>query len=63
VKAPDVDDYKKLGQVMQYLRGSMYMPLTLEADDMNVIKWWADASFAVHQDMKSHTGGMMTLGK
>ncbi len=39
------------------------MPLTLEADDMNVIKWWADASFAVHQDMKSHTGGMMTLGK
>jgi hypothetical protein len=63
VKAPDVDDYKKLGRVMQYLRGSVYMPLTLEADDVNVIKWWADASFAVHPDMKSHTGGMMTLGK
>jgi hypothetical protein len=63
VKAPDVDDYKKLGRVMQYLRGSMYMPLTLEADGMSVIKWWADASFAVHPDMKSHTGGMMTLGK
>ena len=64
VKARDVDDYKKLGQVIQYLQGSMCMPpLTLEADDMSVNKWWADASFAVHPDMKSHTGGMMTLGK
>ena len=24
---------------------------------------WVDASFAVHPDMKSHTGGMMTPGK
>ena len=40
------------------------MPLTLEADDiLSVIKWYVDASFAVHPDMKSHTGGAMTLGK
>ena len=26
-------------------------------------KWWIDASFAVHPDMRSHTGGAMTLGK
>ena len=39
------------------------MPLTLEADNMQIIKWWIDASFAVHSDMKSHTGGTMTLGK
>jgi hypothetical protein len=63
VKAPDVDDYKKLGQTMKYLRGSLYNPLILEADDMSVVKWWAFASFAVHPDMKSHTGGIMTLGK
>ena len=63
VKAPDVDDYKKLSRTMQYLRGSLYMPLTLEADDMNLVKWSVDASFAVHPDMKSHTGGAMTLGK
>jgi hypothetical protein len=27
------------------------------------VKWWIDASFAVHPDMKSHTGGTMSLGK
>ncbi len=38
------------------------MPLTLEGDNACVIKWWVDASFAVHPDMKSHTGGAMSLG-
>ena len=35
----------------------------LEADDAHVVKWWVNASFAVHRDMRSHTGGMMSLGK
>jgi hypothetical protein len=26
-------------------------------------RWWVDGAFAVHPDMKSHTGGMMSLGK
>ena len=39
------------------------MPLTIEADSLNVVKWWVDASFDVHPDMKSHTGATMTLGK
>jgi Reverse transcriptase (RNA-dependent DNA polymerase)/Zinc knuckle len=63
VKAPDSDDYKKLARVMRYLRGTIDMPLTLEANDIQVVKWWIDAAFAVHADMKSHTGGVMTLGK
>jgi hypothetical protein len=63
VKAPDVDDYKK-GWTMMYLRGTLKMPLTLEADECNTVKWWVDASFAVHpDDMHSHTGGAMMLGK
>ena len=28
-----------------------------------MIEWWVDASFAVHPDVKGHTGGTMTLGK
>ena len=25
------------------------------------IKWYVDAEFAVHKDMRSHTGGFMTM--
>jgi hypothetical protein len=63
VKAPDQDDYKKLRCTMQNLRGSIDLLLTLEADDVRIIKWWVDASYAVHPDMKSHTGGTMSMGK
>ena len=27
-----------------------------------MIKWYGNASFAVHDNMKSHTGGLLTLG-
>jgi hypothetical protein len=63
VKGPDTDDYKKLARVIKYLRGTANMPLILEAENKNVMKWWVDASFAVHPDMKSHTGGAMSLGR
>jgi hypothetical protein len=39
------------------------MPLTLEADDTHIVKCWIDALFAIHPDMKGHTGGVMSLGK
>jgi Reverse transcriptase (RNA-dependent DNA polymerase) len=63
VKSPDIDDYKKLIRVMRYLRGTVQLPLTMEAENLQIVKWWVDASFAVHPDMKSHTGGAMSLGK
>jgi hypothetical protein len=63
VQAPDVDDYKKLRRVVNYLRETKKLYLTLEAENLQMIKWWVDASFAVHHDMRSHTGGVMSLGK
>ena len=63
VQKPDVDDNKKLGRVIKYLRKTTWMPLRLEADSLNIAKWWVDASYAVHPDMKSHTGGVFTVGK
>ena len=62
VKEPDQDDYKKLARVFKYLRSTPDLPLTLEADNLKIMKWWIDASFAVHPDMKSHTGGAFSLG-
>jgi len=63
VKEPDADDWKKLGRCIRYLRGTKELHLTLEADETGAIQWWIDASFAVHPDMRSHTGITMTLGK
>ena len=37
--------------------------LTLEADDTNTLTWYINAAFAVHGDMKSHTGAIFTMGK
>ena len=38
-------------------------PLTLTADKLNLIQFSIDASFAIHPDMKSHSGMTMTMGK
>jgi hypothetical protein len=35
----------------------------LEANDQGTLEWWIDASFAVHRDMRSHTGATLSLGK
>jgi hypothetical protein len=63
VQHPDTDDYKKLARVIKYLRNTLDLPLRLQADSLKIAKWWVDASYAVHPDMKSHTGGVFTLGK
>ena len=63
IQNPDVDDFKKLGRCLRYLRDSKHLSLTLEADDMMVIQWWVDASFATHPNCRSHTGVTLSLGK
>ena len=61
VKELDNDDYKKLTRVIQYLRGTTAMTLTIEPT--NSPQWWVDSSYAVHPDMKSHTRIFMSIGK
>jgi Reverse transcriptase (RNA-dependent DNA polymerase) len=63
VQSPDVDDWKKLGRCLTFLRDTKDEVFTLSADGSWVIKWWVDASYGVHPDMKSHTGATMSLGE
>ncbi len=66
VKSPDVHDWKKLLRLLKCMQSTKDMVLTLEAsgkDGVIVCKWFPDAAFAVHPDFKSHTGGVLTLGK
>ena len=62
VQCPDVDDISKLKRVLQYPRNTAEFVLTLETDSLVNIKWFADSSFGVHFDGKSHTGSLITLG-
>ena len=48
---------------MKYLNGTKDLVLRLSADGINVMKWYVDASFAVHPDFCSHTSVTMTMGK
>ena len=63
VKEPDCDDYKKLRRVIRYLKKTTNLVMRLQITDMTVIKWWVDASFAVHPNMRGHTGGVMMMGR
>eukprot|EP00957_Ditylum_brightwellii_P174408 13279746-Ditylum_brightwellii.AAC.1 len=63
VREPDKDDWKKLQYLLKYLKGTINMVLTLLVDNIHVVKWWVDGAFAVHANMRSHTGVTMTLGK
>ena len=49
--------------MIKYLNGTKKKYLTLSADDLRVVKWYVDASFAVHPDFKIHTGAIMTMGQ
>ena len=63
VKGPTEDDWKKLLLLMKFLKSTTPDKLILSIDGLGKLKWWVDASFAVHPDMKSHTGGGLRLGK
>ena len=63
VQDPNENDWKKLTRVLGYLKNTREDILHLEADNSATLKWYVDVSFAVHHDMKSHTGSSFTLGK
>ena len=63
VKKPGKDDWGKLQRVMLYIKGTLSLKFTLSAVNLSVMKWWINATYAVHKDCKGHTGAIMTLGK
>ena len=58
------DDWKKLKRVLAYLKETIndYRILGINRNNILDMITWVDASYAVHEDMKSHTGGTTSLG-
>jgi hypothetical protein len=63
VKSPNRSDYRKLARVIKYLRLTIFIPLVLGWDGTGQLTWSVDASFAIHKDMRSHTGAVLSLGQ
>jgi hypothetical protein len=49
--------------MIEYLQATKELPLILGPDNTGAMEWFVDASFAVHPNMRGHTGGGLTLGQ
>ena len=59
---PNTSDCWKLKRLLEYIHATVNLPLILGADDLNTMTTWVDTSYAVHHDMRSHTGGVLSFG-
>ncbi len=48
---------------MEYLRKDHAQPPVLGAKNDGMLMWYVDASFAVHPNMRGHTGEGLTMGR
>ena len=62
VSNPTVDYWKKLERALAYLNTTKGDVRVIGCGDINNLFTWVDASFAVHNNMRSHTGGAMSFG-
>ena len=58
---PDTDCYKNISRLMRYIKGTIWITLILSIENSRNIKWYVNSAFAVHKDIRSHTGGFMTM--
>jgi len=65
VQSPAEDDWKRLPSLAKHLEQTVEDELPLGANKGDVLwtRHFPDAAFALHADMKSHTGNIQTSGK
>ena len=62
VSQPNMGDWRKLKRVLQYLKTTIHLKRIIGADNLHSLFTWIDASYAIHPNMRSHTGGCMSMG-
>jgi hypothetical protein len=63
VSCPTTQDEQKLRRLLSYLQDTIDLTLRIGADSLSQFYTWVDASFAVHPNMRSHTGGVSSFGR
>ena len=56
-------DWEKLRRLLEYLNGTKNIRRIMGSDGLSSLRTYVDAAYAVHADMRSHTGGLTSLGK
>ena len=56
VRNQSLDDWKKLQQVLGWVEATIDDVRIIGASNLEQIYTWIDASYAVHMDMRGHTG-------
>jgi hypothetical protein len=62
VQCATQQDWLKLQRLLKYLNATRSVGTILKCTHLKQVRAHVDASFAVHEDMKSHTGVWITLG-
>ena len=64
VQNPDKGDWKKIRRVPRYLDATINsVKLHLNANNLNVVRWWVDASYGTHPYLKGQIGATIFIGK
>ena len=64
VRNPDNHNCKKIQRVLSHLNATINnIKLHLNANNLNVIHLWADASYGAHLDLKGKTGATIFIGE
>jgi hypothetical protein len=62
VKQPDVDDWLKFKRLCCFIKSTKNDVRIIGADNLLDMLVMIDSSHAVHNDMRGHTGGVITFG-
>ena len=63
VSKSDQEDWKKILRVLSFANQTINDPRIIGAFSLTKLISWIDASYAVHADMKSHTGATTSFGR
>ena len=56
------EDWDKLRRLIGYIKSTLHLRRIIGAHDLSVLYTWVDASYAIHRDLRGHTGGVISLG-
>jgi len=63
VMNPKEEDWTKLVKLMKFLYATKEDSLRIKFGRENILEWYVDAAYAVHPDMRSHTGFTLFNGE